>query len=161
MSTVRAFARLAGALVGVALLAGMLPTRAAAQSDGAAQTAIRAALTQWMADFNARRIDKVCDLFAPDLIAQFRGQPETSYTALCNQLTHSLSDPTRTYSYSLAINEILVFGDIAVVRLVWTLKVERPGASAVTTDETGMDIFRRQPNGDWKIARFIAYDLTP
>ena len=35
------------------------------QSDTPDQAAIRSALTRWMADFNAGRADKVCDLFAP------------------------------------------------------------------------------------------------
>jgi steroid delta-isomerase len=154
MPPVRAFARLAGALLVVALLAGV---PAAAQTDPA-ETAIRNALTQWTADFNARRADKVCDLLAPDLVAQFRGQPETGHAALCDQLTRSLTEPGKSFLYSLAIKEILVSGDIAVVRLVWTLKVERAGAPAVTTEETGMDIFRRQPDGRWRIVRFIGYD---
>ena len=153
---------LARALVSVALLASSLSTPAAAQSGGGADTAIRAALTHWMADFNDRRIDKVCDLFAPDLVAQFRGQPETGFTGLCDQLKRSLSDRTKTYSYGLAIKEVLVFGDLAIVRLVWTLKVERKDSpSTVTSDEIGMDIFRRQPDGSWKISRFVAYDLPP
>jgi len=155
---VRGIAHLPGAVIAIALLAGGTPQPAAAQGDQAAEAAIRETLTQWTADFNARRADKVCDLFAPDLVAQFRGQPETSYAGLCDQLTRSLTDRDKSYHYSLAIKEILVSGDLAVVRLVWTLKVERPGAPAVTTEETGMDIFRRQPDGRWRIVRFIGYD---
>ena len=55
-----------------------------------------------------------------------------------------------------------MFGEVAIVRLVWTLTVERkePPVKA-TTDEPGIDIFRRQPDGKWKITRFTAYDLPP
>ena len=53
-----------------------LTSPVAAQGDSPAQAEIRNALTQWMADFNAGNADKVCGLFAPDLIAQYRGQPE-------------------------------------------------------------------------------------
>ena len=150
------------ALMRGALLAAALLSPAAAQSDAAADTAIRTALTQWAADFNARRADKVCELFAPDLVAQFRGQPENDYRGLCDQLRRSLSDPAKTYSYALTIKEILVFGEVAIVRLVWTLTVERkePPGKAIT-DEPGLDIFRRQPDGKWKIIRFTAYDLPP
>jgi uncharacterized protein (TIGR02246 family) len=155
---VRRFAHLAGAVIAIALLATEPLRPAAAQGDQAAEAAIRDALTQWTADFNARRTDRVCYLFAPDLVAQFRGQPETGHAGLCDQLTRSLTDREKSFHYSLAIKEILVSGDIAVVRLVWTLKVERPGAPAVTTEETGMDIFRRQPDGRWRIVRFIGYD---
>jgi uncharacterized protein (TIGR02246 family) len=134
----------------------------AAQGDTPAQAAIRAALTQWMADFNAGNAEKVCGLFAPDLIAQYRGQPERDYQGLCDLLKRSLSDRSKIYAYSLAIKEILVAGDLAVVRLTWTLKVKpKDGVGEISSDEPGMDIFRRQSDGSWKISRFIAYEASP
>ena len=149
-------------LMGLGLLLLALFSPAAAQSDDPAQAAIRAALTQWMRDFNAGNADKVCGLFAPDLIAQYRGQPERDYTALCDLLKRSLSDRTRTYTYSLVIKEILVADDLAVVRLVWTLTIKRKDSGGeMTSDEPGMDVFRRQPDGSWKISRYIAYDASP
>jgi steroid delta-isomerase len=143
-----------------ASLAFMCP--AAAQSDSQAQGAIRAALTQWMMDFNAGDAEGACGLFAPDLIAQVRGQPERSYTDLCELLKRSLKDRSKTYRYSLAIKEIVVAGDLAVVRLTWTLTVKRKDTGAETTaDEFGIDIFRRQGDGSWKISRFMSYDTSP
>ena len=91
LSVMRAVLR--GGLVSLALAAP-----AAAQGDSPAQAAIRAALTQWMADFNAGRADKVCALFAPDLIAVYRGQPDRGYDALCDLLKRSLNDRSKTYS---------------------------------------------------------------
>jgi uncharacterized protein (TIGR02246 family) len=150
------------ALVRSGLLSLALLAPAVAQGDSPAQAAIRAALTQWMADFNAGDADKVCALFAPDLIAQYRGQPERDYQGLCDLLKRSLSDRSRTYTYSLAIKEILVAGDLAVVRLTWTLRVKpKDGAGDTTSDEPGMDIFRRQGDGSWKISRYIAYEASP
>jgi uncharacterized protein (TIGR02246 family) len=149
------------ALVRSGLLSLALLAPAVAQGDSPAQAAIRAALTQWMADFNAGDADKVCALFAPDLIAQYRGQPERDYQGLCDLLKRSLSDRSRTYTYSLAIKEILVAGDLAVVRLTWTLRVKpKDGAGDTTSDEPGMDIFRRQGDGSWKISRYIAYEAS-
>jgi steroid delta-isomerase len=61
----------------------------------------------------------------------------------------------------LAIKEIIVSGDLAVVRLVWTLKVtgiDLPGE--VVSEEPGMDVFRKQPDGSWKIIRYIAYEAA-
>ena len=54
------------------------------------------------------------------------------------------------------VHAILVLGDVAVVRLTWTLTTQVNGANDTTTEE-GMDIFRRQPDGKWSIARFIAF----
>jgi steroid delta-isomerase len=147
-------ALLRGGLVSLALI-----SPAAAQSDTPEQAAIRAALTQWMADFNAGRADKVCALFAPDLIAQYRGQPDRGYEALCDLLKRSLGDRNKSYRYALAIKEILVAGDLGVVRLTWTLTVRgNDTASETTSVEPGIDIFRRQADGSWKISRFLAYE---
>jgi steroid delta-isomerase len=54
--------------------------------------------------------------------------------------------------------EIIVAGDLAVVRLTWRLTVQGKDAPAETIEEPGMDIFRRQGDGSWKIFRYIAYD---
>ena len=43
------------------------------------------------------------------------------------------------------------------MRLVWTLTVKQDG-SETTSLEPGMDVFRRQADGTWKIIRYIAYE---
>jgi uncharacterized protein (TIGR02246 family) len=136
------------------LLAGAAPPAAA----DAARADIKAALVQWKDDFNAGRADRVCDLFARDLRADFRGQPERGYDALCGLLRRSLADRARAYSYALAIKEILVWGDTAVVRLTWTLTVRpRAGGRVTTSVEPGLDLLRRQRDGHWRIVRYMAY----
>jgi len=133
----------------------------AADDDSAAvQNQIRVALEKWKLDFNAGDASQVCALFAPDLISNFRGEPEDTYNSLCANMQAALTDPAKSYHYDLEIKEILVSGDLAVVRLVWTMKVHPKDAasSEVTTREPGMDIFRRQPDGSWKISRYMAYE---
>ena len=143
------------ALIAVVLAA----SQAAGQSADPAQDAIRTALLRWTADFNARKSAAICDLFAPDLRYDYRGQPERGYREICDLLHRSLSDPTKHYNYSPEIKEIIVSGDIAVVRLVWTLRVSSEGKTdAIVSKEPGLDVFRREPGGDWKIIRYIAYD---
>ena len=134
---------------------------AAAQSADKPETAIREALAKWTADFNARDSARICDLFAPDLVYDYRGFPERNYEALCGLLRQSLADRTKQFTYVLDIKEIIVSGDLAIVRLVWTLKTTLPGtATPVESKEPGLDVFRRQPDGSWKIVRYIAYE-TP
>ncbi len=147
------------ALLHGAVLSLAVAAPAAAQGDTPAQAAIRAALTQWMADFNAGNGAKVCGLFAHDLIAQYRGQPERGYEELCDLLKRSLDDRSKTYTYALAVKEILVAGDLAVVRLTWTLTLRgKDGAGETVSEEPGIDIFRRQDDGGWKISRYLAYE---
>src|SRR6516162_11224109 len=66
---------------------------AAPQSADPAQDAIRTALLRWTADFNARKSAAICDLFAPDLRYDYRGQPERGCREICDLLHRSLSDP--------------------------------------------------------------------
>lgn len=143
------------AWIGVLLLAIGVP--ASAETDAAAETAIRRALASWTRDFNARDASRICDLFANNLRYDYRGFPERDYDTLCGLLHRSLADRTRQYTYSLDIKEVIVSEDIAIVRLTWTLTVTTPGSS-VESKEPGLDVFRRQPDGTWKIIRYIAYE---
>lgn len=123
-----------------------------------AEEAIHATLSRWTRDFNAGKAEAVCNLFSPDLRYDFRGYPERGYDDICNLLHRSLRDPSRTYKYALEIKDILVSGDLAVVRLTWTLTVTLPNGQVVTTVEPGMDVLRKDARGDWKIIRYIAYE---
>ena len=145
-----------GLLAPLLIAASLLAAEVRAADDP--EAAIRAALAKWTEDFNAGRAQAVCDLFAPDLRYDFRGFPERDYRNICKQLRESLRDTTKKYSYSLDIREILVAGDLAVVRLVWTLTITLGDGREVTSVEPGMDVFRRQPDGSWKIIRYIAYE---
>lgn len=149
---------LAGALlVPLALLAGADGIRA--QGDEAAT--IRAALEQWRLDFNARRAERICDLFAPELRYDFQGLPEQSYTLLCERLHKALADRSRTIEYGLRIKEVVVSGTIAIVRLTWISTVTGAVGVRRTDDEQGLDVFRKQPDGSWKIIRYMAYPDRP
>jgi ketosteroid isomerase-like protein len=123
-----------------------------------AEDEIRTALQRWTKDFNAGRADQVCDLFAPELRYDFRGYPERDYNDICTRLQRSMNDQSKRYVYSLDIGEIIVAGDLAVVRLTWGLTVTLPNEQKVTSVEPGMDIFRKGPDGQWKIIRYIAYE---
>ena len=64
-------------------------------------------------------------------------------------MQRSLSDRTKTYFYSLQIREIIVSGDLAVVRLAWTLKVIPVGSTdEMVSEEPGIDIFRANDDPD-------------
>lgn len=128
-----------------------------ALADSAEET-IQATLGQWTRDFNARKADEVCNLFSPELRYDFRGYPERGYDDICALLHRSLRDPSRTYKYALEIKDIFVSGDLAVVRLTWTLTVALPNGQIVTTIEPGMDVLRKDKAGAWKIIRYVAYE---
>ena len=123
--------------------------------------ALIAALEKWQSAFNDRDERQVCDIFAPDLVANYQGAPERDYSSLCQLLQTAVQDSEKTYHYSLNVNEILVYGETAVVRLVWTLEIEQDGTPKETVEETAVDIFRHQADGSWKISRYLAYPASP
>ena len=131
-----------------------------AEAPDKAAEEIRAALEGWTKDFNDKNTNKICGLFAPDLIANYGDFPQISYESICKQLKSSLTDPELTFHYDLDLKEVIVAGDVAVVRLIWTLTVTNADCNVVeTTKNRGMDIFRRQPDGAWRISRYIAYPM--
>jgi ketosteroid isomerase-like protein len=140
------------------LLASLLIPPATAQ-PASSEAEIRAALTQWMADFNAGRVDKVCDIFAPSLRADNKGAPERDFDAQCKLLQAVLGDPERSFSYTLDLKEIVAEGDMAAVRLVWTLTTRVKATGQVsTTEEQGLDVFGKGSDGRWRIIRFMTYE---
>src|ERR1043165_6697451 len=150
------FRRSLTAIVMIALtVAAMM---ALASADPAAdEAAIRQRFQRWTADFNARDAAGVCDLFAPDLVYSIPEVVQGTRQTLCANLTTMLARSDITLHYDNPdIHDIIVMGDVAVVRLTWTLTTEVNGVKDRTTEE-GMDIFRRQPDGRWSIARFVAF----
>src|ERR1700736_3647680 len=122
----------------IVLLAWPLPALAAGGQDGAA--VIRAELEAWTQAFNARQADKTCGIFSEDLRYKFGEIPDRGYNDICTALHRSLSDETHRSHYSFDLGEILVYGDIAVVRLIWTLDESKQGSTiTVRSSEPGMD----------------------
>jgi ketosteroid isomerase-like protein len=149
-----------GAAATLALVPAMISAGAAdPAAKSSPEQAITRALTDWMLAFNAGDTGAVCGLFAPELRYNYRGFPERGYDEVCHLLLGSLADQSRKYAYDLTIKEIIVSGDLAAVRLIWTLTVKRPGQmSGPATYEPGLDLFRRQGDGTWKIVRYLAYE---
>ena len=140
-----------------AALTALLSPSGRAEPTEAAENEIRSAIENWRSAFNARDEDRVCALFAPDLVANYQDEPERDYSSLCEMLRAALRDPDVTYRYSVEINEIMVYGETAVVRLVWALEIEKAGSPKQTIEEPAVDIFHRQVDGGWKISRYLAY----
>lgn len=117
--------------------------------------AIRARLERWTEDFNAGRKAAACDLFSAELVSDFKGQGEADHATRCAIIERAIDDPARDFRYALELKEIIVEGDLAIARLTWTLSVS-PGD--ITSVEPGLDVFRKEADGQWRIIRYMAYD---
>lgn len=125
---------------------------------GADAAAIRDRLEDWRLAFNARDAEGACDLFAPDLAYAVEGTPAGTRDTICANFARVMTRTDNVLAYAPPeIHEIIVSGDLAVVRLGWTLTTQTLAGARVTREQ-GLDVFRRQPDGRWSIARFIAVD---
>ena len=150
---------LAGAVAALALFGAA--EAIGADDSAAAKAAITDRLHRWTAAFNAQDLVTVCGLFAPDLSYTVDDILNGSRDGLCASIRAALARPDLKLRYDEpTIHEILVSGDLAVVRLTWTLSAEKNGVRDVTKEE-GMDVFRRAPDGLWSIARYIAFSRRP
>lgn len=147
-------------LTRAACVAGCLAISSPLSADDDPSTAITAALEQWRIEFNEGRPDHICDLFSTDLLYDFQGLPEQNYEQLCDRLRLALSSPTRKFRYDLTVKEVIVSGDLAVARIVWHSTMT-DGAKSEKEDQPGIDVFRRQRDGTWKIIRYVAYPTPP
>ncbi|MFG1348412.1 YybH family protein [Xanthobacter autotrophicus] len=131
---------------------------AARASDAAA---IRARLTGWAEAFNAGDATRACDLFAADLQSDVETAAAGDKASVCARLNAALAKPDRRLTYAVAIHDILVSGDMAAVRLTWTSTLSAPDNSGPDKGESwaeqGLDVFRRDPDGVWRIVRYMAY----
>jgi uncharacterized protein (TIGR02246 family) len=149
-----------GSIIAAAALTAPLGPSGGAEPTEAAEHEIRSAIENWRSAFNARDENRVCALFAPDLVANYQGEPERDYASLCEMLRAAVRDPDTTYRYSVEIKEIVVYGETAVARLVWTLEIDKAGSPKQTVEEPAVDIFHRQADGSWKISRYLAYPAS-
>jgi ketosteroid isomerase-like protein len=140
-------AKFTGALLLAALFA---PSAIADDAD-----AIRARLEQWTADFNAGNAEAACDLFSRDLVSVIPGEGEADYQTRCDIITGALADPDRTLHYRLSIRDIIVEGSLATAVVYWSLRMT-PGDTIV--NEVGLDVFRKEDDGQWRIVRFVSWD---
>lgn len=148
--------------LGWLVLAMALAAATSADADSATdKAAIRERLQHWTAAFNARDAAGTCDLFAPDLVYSVPQMIHGTRESMCTNLTKLFDTPRLQLHYDTpAIHEIIISGDVAIVRLTWTLTTQT-GAGRDVTKEEGRDIFRRQLDGRWSIARFIAFGTQP
>jgi steroid delta-isomerase len=144
--------------VGAVILLGIC---GAARAE-TAEAEVRARIAAWADAFNANDPQAVCEIYAEDLVSVWRGSPDGTRAEACARIAEALADKTADITYAPEIEEVIVAetGDLAVARVVWTLGTERAGAVA-TSQERSIDVFRRDPDGAWRILRTFGFSTEP
>ncbi len=133
----------------------------AVPSASADRAEVERALQRWPEDFNAKNQASACGLFAPDVVLSYPGGPDRGFEAMCAQFGTLFASTDKTLRYAAPqIEEIIVEGDVAIVRLIWTLTVtDSQGKTLEVVREKGVDVFARQPDRGWKIRISHAFPL--
>ena len=116
------------------------------------EAAIRAKLAGWVTAFNAGDLKAAAGVWAPDLVGWSPEGDDDTYSREMVFASRAPGNPPGA-TYALEINEVIVSGDLAVVRDTWT---ETPRAEPAKARRfRSFEVWRRQPDGSWKISRWI------
>jgi ketosteroid isomerase-like protein len=88
-------------------------------------------------------------------VGWYPGQPDDTYAKELAQAARPRPGrkPTR---YQVTINEVIVSGSLAVVRDTWRFTTAPGSTDSTVAKVRSFEVWRRQPDGAWKIARWIS-----
>lgn len=125
--------------------------------------AVKADLTQLVADFNAKDAAKAAAHDAPDYVGMFHGAPNVVGPEQDLALTKmQVSDPAVKLVMSDEVVDVAASGEMAVVRSTYAYTFTDPKTKAPTTENGNWVLgYKTQPDGAWKIAWAVVSDTPP
>jgi uncharacterized protein (TIGR02246 family) len=144
---------LVGSVV-VAALAACAP-KPAATDNSAVVAAVRAAQDRELAAVSSGNIDSALSVYAPDVMMMPPGEPAMNgHEALRKWLDAMYKD----YSFSgkYTSSDVQVSGDLAVAHYVGEMTMTpKKGGAPMTEKLKGVHVYKRQPDGTWKVAQDV------
>ena len=137
-------------------------TRASASRDDAAVATIRATIERGARGFMSGQPDTILSHYARDIVLSYPGIPDQDYATLEKVYGELRSRPADVrVTTAPTFDEVLVSGDLAVVRVRWTTTITR-GDQTTTRRLKDMQIWRRESDGRWMFIRGMHYpDTSP
>ncbi len=156
-------------LAGVATAALLAATLSACAKPEAAKPAVdtakvaeavKADVTQLVADFNAKDVAKAVAHDAPDYVSMFHGAPNTVGVAADTETTKmQMSDPAMKLAANIEAVDVAQAGDMAVVRSTYDYTFTDPATKAVKTEHGNWLLgYKKQADGAWKVAWGVVSD---
>lgn len=142
---------------GVALLVGCSQPQAAARDAAADRAAVNAAMDAYA---TAIKTDSsvIPKFWVEDAVYIAPGSPTMRSRTALDSMHRAVVRPMKTMDPSVQVDETVVDQDYAFQTATYTYKLEpKAGAPAVVRGRL-LFVWRRQPDGKWKIARGIATD---
>ena len=113
--------------------------------------------------FNDKDPDRIMALYAPDVVLSYPGIPDMGYAEFAEAYSELRNPkPGVTVKTSPTIEEILVSGDLGVIRITWhTTTIETNPPRESTRQMKDLQVWRRQADGKWKLSRGMHYRVPP
>jgi ketosteroid isomerase-like protein len=123
--------------------------------------AIRKQWSEWTAAYAAHDLAKTMEILDRDVIFSFQGAPDQNYSDLEKGYKDEFSEPDNKRVWVPQFEEFECSGNLGFVRSTWVLKQnDGTGAAKELAKNRGVDLFRRDANGRWKIFRSLNYPFA-
>ena len=157
--------KLAGTTAAVLLAASLAACAKPEAAKPAVDTAkvaetVKADVTQLIAEFNAKDVDKAVAHDAPDYLSMFHGAPNTVGPAADKEVTkQQVSDPNMKLVATIDAVDVAEAGDMAVVRSTYDYSFTDPATKAAKTEHGNWLLgYRKQADGAYKVAWGVVSD---
>jgi ketosteroid isomerase-like protein len=146
------------ALLCLSIVAGVPGASGQAPAPAAAvEKQIRQSLADWMEANNHRQYDKANEVWAPGVVGWFPEAPVFKMDEAYRVAGVAKRSEKPYSTFDLTIEEILVGGDLAVVRDIWRETIHFPGNTATAVRPIkSFEVWKPQPDGKWRITRWIS-----
>jgi steroid delta-isomerase len=135
------------------------PTPTSIRADDEAR--IRRRLAEWVEQMRSGDRVAAAEVWAPDLVGWYPGQEDDTYEKEQAQARRQRPPEAPRSIPAVRIEEVMVSGDLAVVRDIWRI-TRIAGGDTTEHSLRSFEVWQRQRDGAWRIARWIsAPDLAP
>jgi uncharacterized protein (TIGR02246 family) len=112
----------------------------------------------WTDAFNRKDLAASCNFFSKTVAADYKGVPHKNYKSICDSFKKTFAEKDRQYKYRFKLHDIHRSGDLATVRVTWYLNISKDGKSISDTTDQGLDVFRKEKDGTWRIVNYLGYE---
>jgi ketosteroid isomerase-like protein len=97
--------------------------------------------------------------YAPDSLLSYPGAPDSDYRhARASYARRFAEPPPFPVTISFRLEELQTSGDLAFARLLWL--VERDSDKKRLSTHKDLEVWKRQPDGTWRLYRGLSFHLT-
>src|SRR5437870_8890600 len=113
-------------------------------------------LMRWRDSYNGRDLAGTLASYDSSINGMYAGNQLDTFASLRESYTRSFAATDRQRSIDFKPEEILVSGNLAFVRDHWTSTMRTP-AGASRRLSRGIEIWRKNGSGDWKLLHYLSY----